>query len=512
MDKVLIFDTTLRDGEQALKSSLSVREKLVVARALSKMNVDIIEAGFPVSSPGDFQSVSTIAESISDATICGLSRAVDKDIEVCAEAVNKAARPRIHTFIATSEIHASSKLRKSNDEILGMAIHAVKHARKLCDDVEFSCEDAGRTNPDLLCRVVEETIKAGAKTINIPDTVGYTAGYQFGDIIKNIFERVPNIDDAVISVHCHNDLGLATANSIMAVLNGARQVECTVNGLGERAGNASLEEIVMILSTRKDIFNVETNINTKEISNTSRLVSHICAVPIQPNKAIVGANAFSHSSGIHQDGMLKNQSTYEIMTPESVGLDKNTLNLTSRSGRAVIQHRLANLGYEKDTYDMGKFYENFLTLADKKGSVYDDDLEALMEIGSDIDDSKYSLEYLNVSSGRGIISTSTVRVSDGDMVVQEAATGDGPVDATYKAISRATGIVLEVVDYSLSGVTGGRDALGEVKLIVDCSGKRFHGHGSSTDIIEASAQAYINATNKVERNIKVEEVRKSKNK
>jgi 2-isopropylmalate synthase len=290
----------------------------------------------------------------------------------------------------------------------------------------------------------------------------------------------------------------------MAVLNGARQVECTVNGLGERAGNASLEEIVMILRTRKDIFNVETNINTKEISNTSRLVSHICGVPIQPNKAIVGANAFSHSSGIHQDGMLKNQSTYEIMTPESVGLDKNTLNLTSRSGRAVIQHRLANLGYEKDTYDMGKFYANFLALADKKGSVYDDDLEALMEIGSDVDESKYSLEYLNVSSGRGIIATSTVRVSDGDIILQEAATGDGPVDATYEAISRATGMVLEVVDYSLSGVTGGRDALGEVK--------RFHGHGSSTDIIEASAQAYINATNKVERNIKVEEVRKSKNK
>ncbi len=511
MDRVLIFDTTLRDGEQALQSSLSVKEKLIIARALSKMKVDIIEAGFPVSSPGDFESVSSVAENIKGSIICGLSRAVDKDIEVCAEAIKRAERSRIHTFIATSDIHASSKLRKTNEEVLAMAVHAVKHARNLCDDVEFSCEDAGRTTPDMLCRFVEEAIKAGAKTINIPDTVGYTVGYQFGDIIKDIFARVPNVGEAVISVHCHNDLGLGTANSVMAVLNGARQVECTVNGLGERAGNASLEEIVMILKTRKDIFGIETNINTREISKTSRLVSHICGVPIQPNKAIVGSNAFSHSSGIHQDGVLKNQNTYEIMTPESVGLDKNTLNLTSRSGRAVIQHRLSNLGYEKDTYDMDKLYANFLSLADKKGSVYDDDLEALMEIGADVDNSKYTLEYLSVSSGRGIIATSTVKVSDGESVSEEAATGDGPVDATYKAISRVTGRSLTIIDYSLTGVTGGCDALGEVKLIVEYNGKRFHGYGASTDIIEASALAYINATNKVEINIKVEEVRKSKN-
>lgn len=349
---VKIFDTTLRDGEQALPASLTVKEKLQIALALEKLGVDIIEAGFPVSSPGDFESVQTIAREVKNATVCGLSRALAKDIDACGQALGVAEQFRIHTFIATSDIHVSTKLRKSQDEIVEMAVAAVKHARKYTDDVEFSCEDAGRTHIDYLCRMVEAAINAGAKTVNIPDTVGYTTPTEFGGIIGQLFNRVPNIDQAIISVHCHNDLGLAVANSLAAVEQGARQVECTINGIGERAGNCSLEEIAMILQTRNERYGLQTGIRSQEISRTSKLVSQLCSMPVQANKAIVGANAFAHSSGIHQDGVLKGQNTYEIMTPESVGLNKNQLNLTSRSGRHVIKHRLHELGYNETDYDL----------------------------------------------------------------------------------------------------------------------------------------------------------------
>ena len=396
---VKIFDTTLRDGEQALPASLTVKEKLQIALALEKLGVDIIEAGFPVSSPGDFTSVQTIAREVKNATVCGLSRALEKDIDACGQALGVAEQFRIHTFIATSDIHVSTKLRKSQDDIVEMAVAAVKHARKYTDDVEFSCEDAGRTHIDYLCRMVESAIKAGATTVNIPDTVGYTTPTEFGSIIQQLFNRVPNIDQAVISVHCHNDLGLAVANSLAAVEQGERQVECTINGIGERAGNCSLEEIAMILQTRNERYGLNTNIRSQEISRTSKLVSQLCSMPVQANKAIVGANAFAHSSGIHQDGVLKGQNTYEIMTPESVGLNKNQLNLTSRSGRHVIKHRLGELGYSESDYDLDEVYASFVRLADKKGQVFDYDLEALLFFNQQKHEhAHYSLEYLQASS------------------------------------------------------------------------------------------------------------------
>ncbi|MBN2625125.1 MAG: 2-isopropylmalate synthase [Spirochaetales bacterium] len=513
MDKVLIFDTTLRDGEQALSSSLSVKEKIVIAHALAKLNVDIIEAGFPVSSPGDLESVRQIANSVKGPIVAGLARAVRKDIDACAKALKECPRPRIHTFIATSNMHVESKLKKGYDEVIQMGVDAVSYARNFCDDVEFSCEDAGRTDRDMLCRIVEATINAGAKTINIPDTVGYTVGYEFGDIIKDIFNRVPNIDKATISVHCHNDLGQAAANSLMAVLNGARQIECTVNGLGERAGNCSMEEVVMAMRTRKDIFGIDTGIVSEEISHTSRLVSKICNVPVQPNKAIVGATAFAHSSGIHQDGVLKNRSNYEIMTPESVGLSANQFHLTSRSGRHIIKHRLSLLGYEEDSYDLDQFYDKFLALADKKGTVYDDDLEAMMEIDGDEAD-RYKMVYLNTTSGTGSIPSATVKIHDNAASdaepIQEAATGDGPVDAACKAIDRAVGFSIKMVDYALTGLTGGKNALGEVKIIAEHKERRYHGQGSSTDIVEASALAYMNVINKVARMEGIEKMKEMK--
>ncbi|MDC7218939.1 MAG: 2-isopropylmalate synthase [Spirochaetales bacterium] len=512
MDKVLIFDTTLRDGEQALSSSLSVKEKLVIAHTLAKLKIDIIEAGFPVSSPGDLESVRQIANNVEGPIIAGLARAVKADIDACAEALKDCPRPRIHTFIATSNVHVESKLRKGYDEVVNMAVDAVKYARNFVDDVEFSCEDAGRTDRDMLCRVVEEAIKAGAKTINIPDTVGYTVGYEFGDIIKDVFNRVPNIDQATISVHCHNDLGQASANSLMAVLNGARQIECTVNGLGERAGNCAMEEVVMAMNTRKDIFGVETNIITEEIVPASRLISKICNTPVQPNKAIVGATAFAHSSGIHQDGVLKSRNNYEIMTPESVGLSANQFHLTSRSGRHIIKHRLSLLGYEENSYDLDAFYVKFLALADKKGTVYDDDLEAMMEIDGE-DSDRFKMTFLNTTSGTGSVPTATIKIIDAneeEKEIQEAATGDGPVDAACKAIDRVVGYSVKMVDYNLTGMTGGRNALGEVKIIAEHKERRYHGSGSSTDIVEASALAYLNVINKVARMEGIEKIKENR--
>lgn len=492
-NQVKIFDTTLRDGEQALPASLSVKEKLQIALALERLGVDIIEAGFPVSSPGDFKSVQMIAKEVKNATVAGLSRALPADIDACGEALKVADQFRIHTFIATSDIHVSNKLKKTQEDIVEMAVAAVKHAGRYTNDIEFSCEDAGRTHIDYLCRMVEAVINAGATTVNIPDTVGYTMPTEFGGIIKQLFNRVPNIDKATISVHCHNDLGLAVANSLAAVENGARQVECTINGIGERAGNCSLEEIAMILQTRQAMYDLNTNINSKEISRTSKLVSQLCNMPVQSNKAIVGSNAFSHSSGIHQDGVLKAQNTYEIMTPESVGINKNHLNLTSRSGRHVIKHRLHELGYKESDYDLEAIYAAFLKLADKKGQVYDYDLEALLFFDQQKhDQAYYQLTYLHATSGKEIIPSATVQLKIGDDIVTRSETGNGPVDASYKAIMAMLGHNdLEVVDFKLDSKGEGADALASVSVITEYKGRRFHGIGLATDIVEAGVKALI---------------------
>jgi len=496
-NQVLLFDTTLRDGEQALAASLTVKEKLQIAFALERLGVDIIEAGFPVSSPGDFESVQTIAQHIKNARICGLSRALEKDIDACGEALKVAEQFRIHTFIATSEIHVSEKLRKSSDAVLEMAVKAIKHARRYTDDVEFSCEDAGRTHIDYLCRITEAAIDAGASTINIPDTVGYTTPTEFGGIIQTLFNRVPNIDKATISVHCHNDLGLAVANSLAAVEQGARQVECTINGIGERAGNCSLEEIAMILKTRENKLGFQTNVNSTEISRTSKLVSNLCNMPVQSNKAIVGSNAFSHSSGIHQDGVLKAQNTYEIMTPESVGINKNSLNLTSRSGRHVIKHRMQELGYKESDFDLTTLYESFLDLADKKGQVFDYDLEALVFFDqAKQEETHYELQYLQASAGQSVIPSATVAMKIGAKEVTEVAIGSGPLEAAYNAILKATGLEeFELVDFKLDSKGEGADALAQVSLIGEYKGRKFNGIGLATDIVESGVNALIYVLN-----------------
>jgi 2-isopropylmalate synthase len=499
-DKVLIFDTTLRDGEQALISSLSVEQKLRIARQLARLNVDIIEAGFPVSSPGDFDSVSAIAREIEGPVICGLARMVEKDILACAKAVKPAKRPRIHTFIGTSAIHTEKKLRKSEDDVLEIVKMHIRLARHHCDDIEFSPEDAGRTGIDFLCRIVETAIDCGATTINIPDTVGYTTPEQFAKIIDGLFNRVPNIDKAIISVHCHNDLGMATANSLTAVSHGARQVECTVNGIGERAGNAALEEIVMAIKVRHDLFKMQTGINTQEIMRTSKLVREICSMPVQPNKAVVGSNAFSHSSGIHQDGVLKAKKTYEIMTPQSVGLKDNRMNLTSRSGSHMIKSRLLSLGYNEEELESKQVFDKFKALADKKGTVYDDDLVTLMESKSSDDlKDRFILEYLNVSSGRGTVPTATAKIIIDGKLFQEAACGDGAVDAATKAIDRIVGYKLTIEKFNIEAVTEGREALGRVSIVARAVEGVFTGVGTSTDIVEASALAYMDIINKIAR-------------
>ncbi|CDG89192.1 2-isopropylmalate synthase [Xenorhabdus bovienii] len=496
--QVIIFDTTLRDGEQALQASLSVKEKLQIAYALERLGVDIIEAGFPVSSPGDFESVQTIAREIKNSRICALSRCVDNDIDVAAEALKVAEAFRLHLFLATSSLHVEHKLKKEFDDVVEMAVRSIKRARKYTDDIEFSCEDAGRSNIDNLCHIVEQAIKAGATTINIPDTVGYTTPYQFGGIIQNLFDRVPNIDKAIISVHCHDDLGMSVANSITAVQAGARQIEGTINGLGERAGNCSLEEVIMAIKTRQQILGVHTNINHKEIYRTSQLVSQICNTPIPANKAIVGSNAFAHSSGIHQDGVLKNRETYEIMTPESIGLKDTQLNLTSRSGRAAVKHRMSEMGYQEQDYNLDTLYKAFLRLADKKGQVFDYDLEALVFINQQQQENEhYRLDYFSTQSGTNIVPTATVRLACGDEIKSEAATGNGTVDAIYQAINRITGYSLELISYQLTGKGHGKDALGQVNIIVEHSGRRFHGMGLETDIIESSAKAMIPILNSI---------------
>ncbi|ATC96055.1 2-isopropylmalate synthase [Pseudoalteromonas tunicata] len=510
-DKVWIFDTTLRDGEQALKASLTEDDKLQLAHTISRLNVDVMEVGFPVSSPADFRSVQRIATEVKGPIICGLARAVVKDIEACGEALRPAEQRRIHTFIATSPLHLEHKLRMSLDQATEMAVKSIKLARNYTDDVEFSCEDAGRTPHDDLCRIVERAIAAGASTINLPDTVGYVTPQEYAAMISHLMNNVPNIDKARLSVHCHNDLGLAVANSIAAVQAGARQIECTINGIGERAGNCSMEEVAMILKMRHDYLNLHTDINSEEIYRASRQVSQICNMPVQPNKAIVGENAFAHSSGIHQDGVLKAQNTYEIMSPETVGVPSNQLNMTSRSGRHVIQHRLSELGYQTGDYDMESLYESFLALADQKGTVYDYDLEAMIHFNkiSDKDD-YYQLDFVNSTSNSQSVASSTVGLVIGGEKVSEAATGNGPVEASYKAIKRITAMDVEVIEYNLDATGAGESSLGQVDIIAKFDGKQYHGAGLAADIVEASVRAMVRVYNLIYRAQQVSDIKQQR--
>ena len=511
-DRVIIFDTTLRDGEQALKASLTVKEKLQIALALERLGVDVIEVGFPVSSQGDFESVQTIARHIKNSRVAALSRAVIKDIDAAAEALKVAEAFRIHTFIAVSALHVEAKLKRTFDDVVEMAVAAVKHARNYTDDVEFSCEDAGRTGIDNICRIVEAAINAGATTVNIPDTVGFCLPNQFGNIIAEVRNRVPNIDKAVISVHCHNDLGMATANSLTAVQNGARQIECTINGIGERAGNTSLEEVVMAMKVRQEFMGVDTRINTQEIHRVSQMVSQLCNMPIQPNKAIVGSNAFAHSSGIHQDGMLKNQNTYEIMSPETIGLKKEKLNLTARSGRAAVKGHMADMGYTEQDYDLDKLYEAFLKLADKKGQVFDYDLEALAFIDMQQgDEDRLVLDKLSAHSTKEYPATAFVQVElDGKKLSTSSIGGNGPVDAVYNAILNLTGLDIKMSHYNLTAKGEGAEALGQVDIVVEHEGRKFHGVGLATDIVESSALALVHAINAIYRAHKVADIKSHK--
>lgn len=496
-DRLYIFDTTLRDGEQSPGCSMNLDEKLRVAHALAALGVDIIEAGFPVASPGDFEAVHRIASEVKGPTIAGLARAHPKDIERAAEAVKPAEHARIHTFIATSPIHMQAKLRMSPDEVVEMAVKAVKQARSLAPEVEFSAEDAGRSDMDFLCRIVEATIAAGARVINIPDTVGYMTPNEFGGRIRELRERVPNADQAIFSVHCHNDLGLAVANSLSAVENGARQVECTINGLGERAGNASLEEIVMILRTRTDRFNIETGIDTARIVPTSKLVSQITGMPVQANKAIVGANAFAHESGIHQDGVLKHQKTYEIMTPESVGWTTNRMVLGKHSGRAALKSRYAELGVELEGDALVAVFEQFKILADKKKDIFDEDLMAILESGDEVESERVKLVSLHAASGMGDTPVAAIELEIEGELHKATAEGDGPVDAAFKAIKSLVEPNGKLLLYQVNAITAGTDAQGEVTVRLQDGERIVNGQGKDTDIVVASAKALIDALNKL---------------
>ncbi|HET8577172.1 MAG TPA: 2-isopropylmalate synthase [Methylomirabilota bacterium] len=501
MDRIIIFDTTLRDGEQAPGFSMNTMEKLEMARQLARLNVDVIEAGFPISSDEDFGATREVAKQVGSVEgspiICGLSRVGLMDIDRCWEAVKYARRPRIHTFVATSDIHLKYKLRKSRAEVLKAAVEAVTHARGYCEDVEFSPEDASRSDFDYMCDVLEAVIDAGARTINIPDTVGYAIPEEWFARILKIRERVKNSAKAILSVHCHNDLGQAVANSLAAIRAGARQVECTINGIGERAGNASLEEIVMALRTRKDFFETDTQIRSEEIFRSSRLLSHITGVHVQPNKAVVGENAFAHEAGIHQDGVLKEKLTYEIMKPEDIGRSANKLVLGKHSGRHALAARLKDLGFEPDEADLGRAFKKFKDLADKKKEIFDDDLIAIMKDEIAQVPETYALDYLHIISGTGVIPSATVRLKKENEVFQDSGVGDGPVDAVLNAIDAITGLKGRLQDYQLRAVTSGKDALGEVSIKVDFDGTVVPGKGSSTDVIEASARAYINALNRL---------------
>ena len=497
-DKLIIFDTTLRDGEQSPGASMTKDEKVRIAKALERMRVDVIEAGFPIASTGDFEAVQAVAKAVKDSRICGLSRALDADIDRAGEALKLANASRIHTFIATSPIHMKMKLRMEPEQVIENAVRAVKHARQYTDDVEFSPEDAGRSETDFLCQILEAVIGAGASTLNIPDTVGYNLPHQFGSLISTLRERIPNADKAIFSVHCHNDLGLAVANSLSAVMNGARQVECTINGLGERAGNAALEEVVMAVRTRQDMFPCDTGIDTQHILSASRLVSGITGFVVQPNKAIVGANAFAHESGIHQDGVLKNRETYEIMRAEDVGWNTNRMVLGKHSGRNAFRSRLQELGIELTSEtDLNAAFTRFKELADKKHEVFDEDIQALVSDTVATADERVSLISLKVCSETGETPFATVTLSVDGREVQTQMSGGGPVDAAYKAIESIVQSQTELQLYSVNSITTGTDAQGEVSVRLEKGGRIVSGQGADTDIVIASAKAYLNALNKI---------------
>jgi len=498
MEKVIIFDTTLRDGEQAAGGSLNLQEKLDIARQLERLGIDVIEAGFPVTSPGDFEAVSLIAREVRTPVICVLTHANLEAVDQSWEAVKDAAHPCIHIVLSSSDIHLFYQLRKSRDEILEMSCNTVARARKYCDNVEFSAMDASRTDPEYIHQILEAVIDAGVTTVNIPDTVGYAMPDEFGNLIEGVFKNVPNIDRAVVSVHCHNDLGLAVANSLEALKRGARQVEGTINGIGERAGNASLEEIVMAIKTRQDFYDLTTDIDTTQIYKTSRLVSELTGFPVQPNKAIVGSNAFRHASGLHQDGVIKMPLTFEIMDPKSVGMPASSLVLGKTSGRHGFRERLAELGYALPDEDFNRAFSAFKELADKKREVTDKDIESLVAEEQRTVFETYHLDRLQVSCGDRGIPTAAVRlIGPDEQALEDAALGTGPVDAVYKAINRLVGVPNELTEFSVKSVTEGIDAIGEVLIRMESEGITYTGRGADTDIIVASAKAYINALNRL---------------
>ena len=501
-EKLIIFDTTLRDGEQSPGASMTKDEKVRIAKSLEKMRVDVIEAGFAIASQGDFEAVQAVAKAVKDSTVCSLARALDKDIDRAGESLKGANSARIHTFIATSDIHMKMKLGMTPDEVVSQAMRSVKRATKFTDDIEFSPEDAGRSDIDFLCRIIESAIKAGATTINIPDTVGYSIPYQFGETMRELIERVPNSDKAIFSAHCHNDLGLAVSNSLSAVLNGARQIECTINGLGERAGNTSLEEVVMAVRTRQDVFGLDTNIDATGILAASRLVSSITGFVVQPNKAIVGANAFAHEAGIHQDGVLKHRETYEIMRAEDVGWNQNSLVLGKHSGRNAFKARLTELGIDFDSdEELNDAFVRFKTLADKKHDIFDEDLQALVSDAQTESSEIIHLVSLKVSAESGKENTAIVILSINGNEQSASAKTSGAVDATFKAILSLVDIEPKLQLYSVTNVTQGTDSLGEVNVRLEYEGKIVNGQGVDTDIITSSAKAYVNALNKVMTNV-----------
>ncbi len=498
-DRVLIFDTTLRDGEQSPGCSMTQPEKLRVARALAELGVDIIEAGFPAASRGDWDAVNAVAREVSGPIICGLARCAREDIELAAKALREAPRHRIHVFLATSAIHRQYKLNMAQDEIIRRAVESVKMARDLCEDVEFSPEDASRTELDFLAQVVEAVIDAGASTVNIPDTVGYTVPDEFGELFRYLRKNVRNIDKARLSVHCHDDLGMAVANSLTAVVAGARQIECTINGIGERAGNCSLEEVVMALKTRAQFFNLSTGVTTNRLYPTSRLVASITGQPIPRNKAVIGENAFAHEAGIHQHGMLKHHSTYEIMRPEDVGLSRSSLVLGKHSGRHAFRERVRELGFELDDLELNRVFEEFKALADRKKELFDGDIEALVLRAAGSAHGPWSLQTLDIAARSGTQATATVKLQHADgRVVERQADGDGPVDATYKAIEQATGIAVTVRKFEVHAVTIGEDAQGEAVVYAEFGGRSYRGASISTNIIEASGKALLEVINRIE--------------
>jgi 2-isopropylmalate synthase len=496
-ERVFIFDTTLRDGEQSPGASMNLEEKLLFARQLERLNVDVIEGGFPISSEGDFESVKRIAEEIRTVTVAGLARANKLDIDRCWEALRHAEKPRIHTFIATSDIHLKYKLKKSREQVLQDARNAVQYAKSLCRQVEFSAEDASRTDLDYLCAVLDAVIEAGADVINIPDTVGYAIPSEFSECIRYIHEHVKNIDRAILSIHCHNDLGLAVANSLIAVQNGARQVECTVNGIGERAGNASLEEIVMALRTRRDLLDFETGVDTREIYPSSSLLCNLTGMLVQANKAVVGRNAFAHEAGIHQDGVIKEKSTYEIMLPEDVGIKESKLIMGKHSGRHALRLKYQELGFQLSQAELEKAYGLFKKVADKKKEVFDEDLIVIVRDALRIFPEAYKIRYIQSSGGNQIIATAALVLEKDGEQLRDSSIGDGPVDAALRAIDRITGIPGKLMEYTVHSVTRGKDAVGEVFMRVDFGKVSFIGKAASTDVVDASARAYLNAINKM---------------